>query len=958
MNKKSDSLEGLSLSKMNEIIISLLEKEGYSSLKSNSVNVITGETKEGLSVLTTTFYIYQKVLSGNNVDTKDLIEKLRLAHKSTRPNLLVLITGFSVSGSVDKLIKRDLKFNLDIIQRDQLSILVDSHFPNFWMYQNFDLVNYEKYFLEEMAEKSALLNIQGLESKAQKLIDIYIKPRIFEIKGDLQSNSTQLNRVSEIDIMKRNVSCIIEGDTGSGKSTLLKEIGRLQIEEQKDLKTLPIFISPLLLFNSNFSIESVARKLLKDKVPGEWDEIIQSYNLLFLIDNIDDFEESEQKSVIDQLNQLSKSKNIRFILSTRSIKTGKVSSYCKGASLFQIRKFNDVQIKEFSTRFFNNEGIASNLLEALEDYRILERLPLTPLSLSLIALVYEKENYEIPATISDIYDNFNQLILGKITATKKFEIINFNFRERILSVYALELLQNNKSRPYTKIRFIEYFKEYFIAKSSEVETEVIEEFLVFFIDNSGILKIEEDEFINFSHRSFLEYYASLEIFKHKRNLEKDLVDNFLDLNWQNVAIFFAGQSKDMPDFLQNIITKVSAASKLDEHNNAILGLGYLLQALYQTDNKLREKAVLLSLNQSLILHEWYKKIISDGDILFFKKMKLPALSVFNMYFFYLNFLSSTLSEPLSLAFNSLLEQYKKSEETNVGYQLLTISAIFHSKRIGNSYYLQKLLDDTSILKDPYLVTVAEYALYFNSSSDHKELKQQLHKAYHKMGNVTKDLIRLPANRLRFSSLDLIESNKKVTLITEGSTDAEIIEHAFTILTNGKTPYWKVKPAGNKGGGAKEVKFILDISKPLNGDDETIIGLFDHDTEGINQYDGLQFDYYKEYKRVKKMKDSNIFGIKLPVPKFREVYVVEQEREHHYLAIEHYFDDKVLENFDLVKPSGIDGLYKIKDSSGIKTKFSKHIKSLKEAKYFKYFIPLFETIDDISGVEEIDYQEFI
>src|SRR5690606_34120199 len=152
--------------------------------------------------------------------------------------------------------------------------------------------------------------------------------------------------------------------------------------------------------------------------------------------------------------------------------------------------------------------------------------------------------------------------------------------------------------------------------------------------------------------------------------------------------------------------RVRRSSLLDEHNNAILGLGYLLQALYQTDNKLRKEAVLLALDQNLILHDWYKKKITDGDILLFKNMKLPALSIFNMYFFYLNFLSSTLSEPLSLAFDSLYEKYNKNEETTTGYQLLTISAIFHSKRINDSSYLQKLLDETSILKDPYLVTIA------------------------------------------------------------------------------------------------------------------------------------------------------------------------------------------------------------------------------------------------------------
>lgn len=957
MTQKTDRLEGLSLLKIKEVVTSLLEKEGYKNLNNSAANLLTGETKEGLSLVTTSFYLYQKTLSGNNVELNELITKIKLAHKASSPNLLMLITGFTVSGSVEKALKASVDFNIVIIQRDDLAKLIDKHFPNFWMYENFDLVSYEKYFLEEMTEKSSLLNVQGLEAKAQKLINIYIKPRIYEVKSDLESNGTQLNPVQEVDIMQNSKSCIIEGDTGSGKSTLLKEIGRLQIKEQQDLKTLPIFISPVLLYNSNLSIETAAVKLLKNKVPGIWTEIIKSYKILFLVDNIDEFAESEQKNVIDQLNDLSESKNIRYILTTRSVKTGKISAFCKDVSIFQLRKFNDSQIKEFASRFFNDEGIANNLLEALEDYRILERLPLTPLSLSLIALVYEKENYEIPATISDIYDNFNQLILGKITAVKKFDIIKFNFRERILSIYALEILQNNNSRPYKKGEFIEYFKNYFKEKSSQVTSDVIEEFLEYFIENSGILKIEEEEYVNFSHKSFLEYYASLEIFKHKRSLESDLIENFLDLNWQNVAIFFAGQSKDMPDFLSSILTKVRKSSLLDEHNNAILGLGYLLQALYQTDNKLRQEAVLLALDQNLILHEWYKKKISDGDILLFKNMKLPALSIFNMYFFYLNFLSSTLSEPLSLAFNCLYKEYLKDEETTIGYQLLTIAAIFQSKRINDSSYLQKLLDESPILKDPYLVTIADFSLYFDGTSHHREMKHQIHKAYSKMGSVTQSLINTPANRLRFSNLDLIESNKRVTIVTEGPTDAEILEHAFNILSGGKIPYWKVKPAGNKSGGASEVKFTLDKAKPLTDEHTIVIGLFDHDTEGINQFDGLQYPTFKDYLRVKKMSNAHVYGLKLPVPDFRKAYI-QQEREHLYLAIEHYFEDSVLEEYSLVKPSGIPGIYKIKDAAGIKTKFSKHIKSFNKPESFRHFITLFQTIDDITGVEEIDYHNLV
>lgn len=957
MNKKLNSLENLTLLKMKEIVLHILTKEGYKNLTSDSNNLIKGETKEGLSTLTTTFFIYQKKLSGTNVELKELQDKIKLAHKSSQPNLMILLTGYNVSASVEKNLNKSFDFNFNIIHRDHLNELIANHFPNFWTYENFDLVAYEKYFLEEMVEKSALLNIQGLESKAKKLIDIYIKPRIYEVKKDLESNKSQLNKVQEVEIMRRTKSCIIEGDTGAGKSTLLKEIGRLQIQEQQDLKTLPIFISPVLLFNSDLDIVKAATKLLEGRVSGEWEEIIKSYNLLLLIDSIDDFNEDDQKRVIEQLNELNKLSTIRYVLSTRSIKTGKISSFCADVSFFQIRKFNDTQIKEFAFRFFNSEGIASNLIAALEDNRILERLPLTPLSLSLIALVYEKENYEIPATISDIYDNFNQLILGKLTATKRFDIIKFNFRERILSLYALEILQNNNGRPYKKNEFLDFLKDYFKDKSSDIAPEVIEEFLLFFIESSGILRMEEEQFVNFSHRSFLEYYASLEIFKHKRHLENELVENFLDLGWQNVAIFYGGQSKDMPNFLQHVLNKIRKGTTLEDHNNAILGLGYLLQALYQTDNKLRREAIELALDQSLILHEWYKKVITDGETFLFKNMSLPALSIFNMYFFYLNFLSSTLNEPLSQAFEGLLEKYNNDNQTNTGYQLLTIAAIFHSKKFHNSSYLQKLFDETALLKDPYLVTIADFALYFDSGAEHKLMKQQLHQAFVKMNDVTRDLIKLPASKLRFSPLDLIESKKRVTLITEGPTDAEIIEHAFTVLTDGKIPYWKVKPAGNKSGGASEVKFVLDKSKPLLSESDIIIGIFDHDTEGINQFNGLQFDFYKDFTRVKKMSNANIFGVKLPVPHFREEYI-KQEREHFYLAIEHYFDDSILLASDLVKQSGVPGLYKIKDSSGVKTNFAKKVKLMKNPSDFKSFITLFETIDEISGIQGIDYYEHV
>src|SRR5699024_6804144 len=203
--------------------------------------------------------------------------------------------------------------------------------------------------------------------------------------------------------------------------------------------------------------------------------------------------------------------------------------------------------------------------------------------------------------------------------------------------------------PFTQEKFISYFKDYFRKKSHQVPDDKIEEFLEFFISNGGVLFLKDKKYVQFKHDSFMEYYASLEIFKHQRSLEEKLVNSFYDMNWQNAAIFYAGQSKDMPEFLKKIIVKVKNANNLIQYTFGVIGLGYLLQALYQTDNDLRKSAVIIALRKNVEAFDTYKKIASDNEIVPFKDLKLPLLSLINMFTFFENFNSATLREPLKMA---------------------------------------------------------------------------------------------------------------------------------------------------------------------------------------------------------------------------------------------------------------------------------------------------------------------
>ena len=112
----------------------------------------------------------------------------------------------------------------------------------------------------------------------------------------------------------------------------------------------------------------------------------------------------------------------------------------------------------YQTFFLGENSKTESLLDALrEKQKLSKRLPITPLTLSLISILYEENNLEIPATIADIYDNFNSLIIGRLTVSSRIEFVDISFKERILSLYALHLLEKEQHIPLTKEEFFYLF---------------------------------------------------------------------------------------------------------------------------------------------------------------------------------------------------------------------------------------------------------------------------------------------------------------------------------------------------------------------------------------------------------------------------------------------------------------------------------------------------------------------
>lgn len=953
--EKIDKIHSLSLNELKDTVYNLANRLGYKDLFKGD-DIIIGFIESPLSTDKYLFIIFLEKLSGiSNTDSyKERILELQRQHLA---NTIFIISSFNISSGFDKSLSSSLSnLKLDFIDRDRLINLINDYYPDFWKHDDLMLIEYEKQFCDNSNKDIDLKKLKIFNEKYLKLLEIYIEPRLYFFYEDKKTQTPTRKRVTIEDIIKDTKPIVLSGDAGTGKSTLLKKIGEKLIDNNllDKTKNVPVFITVTEIFENEYKIADLVSKKIKASFLNiGLTEFFKNYEITILVDSIDELEKDKQISILEELNRLVATFNIKYIIGTRNYERIISLSDRSAFSIYTIEKFNTDQIKKFVTRFFIGASEkADNLIDALKENRIIERLPITPLTLSLISILYEENNLEIPATIADIYDNFNSLIIGRSTATSRFEFIDISFKERILTLYALHLLEKSQHTPLSKDEFFNFFLEYFKGKTLPIKKGNLEEVLEYLIDNTGVLVLKDNKWVQFSHDSYMEYYGALEIFKHQRGKESLLVENFFENNWQNAAIFYAGKSKDLPDFLRSIIDRLKSAKILSDFFMGVLGCGYLLQALYQTDNMLRKEAVLESLNLNVKAYDTILKLAAD-DIWLFRNFRLPILQLVNLMYFYETFNSFAVKEPLLLAFRDIYDSFKKNQESVNGYKAIKLAITLDSKRLKESGPLSEVIDDQIVFNDPALYLLVDFTLGYFETEKYNIMKRELKKEYQfKLKNPIKSLIELPANRLRFSNLDTITASKEIRIIVEGKTDAEIIEHAYYTLTDGNHPYWKINQAGNESGGASEVAKTLLSSKAFSEKSHFIIGIFDHDAKGLQEFRGLKKEVFSVVinDTLKKHVDCNIYALTIPVPGDLDYYL-QKDQQFNFFEIEHYFDSNFLFENKILEETPIPKIFKIKDSK--KKEFSKHVRTLNQPEIFKNFLELFKQIDNITNAS-IDY----
>lgn len=958
-NSKIEKIEGLSKEELDNLLIKILSNREFDSIISLE-DCITAKQKTFLNASAAVFITFPFKLGGAGaVDYKGLAHTIDNIRKKYTANNVFVYSSRTITKGFQSGLSNELNaIQINYLGRDELINQVDDIFPEYWRHDDLLLIQYEKNYTTFVENDSDLKKLKFPNDKYAKLLDIFIEPKLVRYYQDVKTNSPVSKQYTLNELIAHKESIIIEGEAGAGKSTLLKKIGIKLIEDNTthiQKKHFPIYLTALEIFEADNNVSNAIRTKIATFSEAPLSELTQQYDVQLLIDSIDELT-NKQEDILAELNKLEKDYCLKYYVTTRN--GDSLISMAPGrVSLFTIRKFNLSQIKLFLEQFFSGDSVKSNtLLDALRDNQMLDRLPITPLTLSLISILFEETEFEIPATISDIYDNFNTLIIGKAIVSSKVEFVDISFKERILSIYALKLLETPKHLPLTREQFITFFKLYFEGKSLPIKKGTLEEVLDYLIDNTGILFLKDGNKVQFTHDSYMEYYAALEIFKHRRDYEDKLVDNFYNPNWQNTAVFYAGESKDMPDFLDKIRKKMTATENLMDSMAGILGSGYLLQALYQTDNSKRKEVVVEALRLSLHNLHLFKMMAGDNMTLF-ENYKLPILTLINFVYFYESFNSITLAEPLRMSFDVKYKEFDNGGRKNmgIGYNLMELAFTLDSKRIRDQKALQQVIDTPELLRDPNLNILANISVDMLGKDRYKDFKAEIGKQAKSLGEIQKKLIELPMSKLRFTQLDSIQKPTKVKLLVEGKTDALVLEYAYIMLTDGNMPYWNVNKAGKNEdiSNCEEVRKTLEQSYAIwkSEPDSIIIGIFDHDAAGLKSYGSLDKCSFeeKEPNKLKKHKNGNIFALVIPVPGEMDVYLQEKQ-EFNFFELEHYMGLEFLK--DVVKETSIPGVYEI---IGDKAALAKRIRQVTTAKSFVLFSLLLQEIDKLAGVS-VNYWE--
>lgn len=343
------------------------------------------------------------------------------------------------------------------------------------------------------------------------------------------------------DIFSGSRNLVVLGDPGAGKSSMIKysickilEGDSAIFKDHHILNKFPLRIE-LHKYNSAKSLSPLTiSKYAENLLADEYQTYISAFNLEFIFkffptiiffDGLDEiFDVHERLQVRNDIeNFLKNYPNIKGIVTSRFESYQEVSMDSKKFRTVVVKDFSDSQVEDYVKKWYslqeeNVEMMKEEVMHCLEQLKGVDNeLKHNPLLLSLILILYRNDR-EVPTSKLKIYEGCTYTIVDSRDSREKKLTSPITPKYKISIFSALGFWQFTKKGTGQNLTYSEVknFVKQYLIKNDEYENEyqasqASEEFLSF-------AKIRSIYFENkFTHKTFLEYFASYYIYSNIYN---------------------------------------------------------------------------------------------------------------------------------------------------------------------------------------------------------------------------------------------------------------------------------------------------------------------------------------------------------------------------------------------------------------------------------------------------------
>lgn len=689
-------------------------------------------------------------------------KSLNTTSERVRINKVKVVTNehFS-SGAKEKILSNpDVdRANVDFWDDEKLILLIDNKYPKYWQNGSPIYKEYVEKFLTSIEQDDFSKRLGLSDSKIKKLVNLFVEPTLLE-KEENENGQIIYKQRKTASVLQSNKSVFIIGESGSGKSTLFRQLSKQIVEQnslRNDYELYPIIISFNQIKRNNFSIEKTIHEYFSNELYNDLmidaNSILRGNKCVIFIDALDEIASNTEKELaFDCIQSFSEQyPSIKLICTSRPSDFLYQCCTDKGFRSLEIDGINRRQMTQYiQTYFSGNEILSKRLIKSLQDSGLWDKLPQTPMTLALITVIFDEKHLEIPSTITDLYSIFIDLLLKKFEFKSTIDIIETDIKHRLLANLAKEM-HIKKLVSIAKDDALRIISSY-LQDRGQYNVN-IEELLNDIINNNALLIYNERAELQFKHLSFQEYLTAYELYHHRQAERSIFVKDFHKLWWQNVAIFYAGFSKDAPMLLDEIISVCRNTKGIISQFNVMTGIGRLMQSLYSTPVKNRIDGVCLT---SKLACDIALELINTSDPKFALFKNFSKYGIYQMLLagFELSHHSITLQEPLKLAFERFASKITDIETPNFTelYPMFVISATMGNSSFSNyepyRFVIEKTTNDLSLIALEEMWFRVNYKEMTKEQKEEENaiwIKKKILKRMQQLGDIS-HLVNVPLNK--------------------------------------------------------------------------------------------------------------------------------------------------------------------------------------------------------------------